>query len=572
MTFSLTTMQQLVPAWIGLYLVFTGLGLLMRRGLGVPPTSARQVFDAFWVGFGLTVAALQIWHLLLPVTARPFALIGLAGLAGLLLERRLLWRLLRAAPRHWPLLPILLLLALVIGSHAINSPMHYDDGLYHIQDMRWAQAHAIVPGLGNLHGRFAFNNALSLPWAMIDSLPRVPPVQHVGGSLLGLALLMPLLWSGWQVIRTQSTRLTLSLDLLLLGPVLFIGFISLGFSSLKNDFTLFLLAIVVARHLLQLFESPPVSARQRRYAAFELALLVGVAVSIKLSFAVQGLLTLMLALAVLVRWPDRLDLRRSLGVVAVMAGVSLAVVVPWLARGVILSGYPLYPEPSLSVAVEWRVPYESAARERDWVRSWARQPGPPPEQVLANWDWLSSWLRTQRIAFMRVVVPLALAGLALAVTGVYALRFRAWNVFRTPMWWWLLPLGGALVFWFITAPDPRFGWHLFWLLGAGVTSIVLRAIASPQRQFQAVVYIALLLIANTLLRLHWGASVHEQDLRPIPVAEVEVFVTQYGLEVYVPVTGDQCWDAPLPCTPFRRALLRLRQPDDVAHGFVIGGP
>ena len=34
----------------------------------------------------------------------------------------------------------------------------HDTGLYHAQNIKWIQEYAVVPGLGNVHGRFAFNS------------------------------------------------------------------------------------------------------------------------------------------------------------------------------------------------------------------------------------------------------------------------------------------------------------------------------------------------------------------------------------------------------------------------------
>jgi hypothetical protein len=37
-------------------------------------------------------------------------------------------------------------------------PKVYDTGLYHAQFIQWISTYKTVPGLGNLHGRFAYNN------------------------------------------------------------------------------------------------------------------------------------------------------------------------------------------------------------------------------------------------------------------------------------------------------------------------------------------------------------------------------------------------------------------------------
>ncbi len=46
-------------------------------------------------------------------------------------------------------------------------------------------------------------------------------------------------------------------------------------------------------------------------------------------------------------------------------------------------------------------------------------------------------------------------------------------------------------------------------------------------------------------------------------------VTRSGLVVYIPKKEGQCWDSPLPCTPYFNDTLRLRKPGDMAKGFTV---
>ncbi|MDE7231701.1 MAG: hypothetical protein K2N37_01295, partial [Lachnospiraceae bacterium] len=58
-----------------------------------------------------------------------------------------------------------------------QSPEQYDTGLYHAQAIRWIEDYGVVPGLGNLHMRLAYNSAFmslqalfSLGWLLGQSL------------------------------------------------------------------------------------------------------------------------------------------------------------------------------------------------------------------------------------------------------------------------------------------------------------------------------------------------------------------------------------------------------------------
>ena len=52
----------------------------------------------------------------------------------------------------------MLCLFLFLLSAVVNKISVYDTGLYHAQYIKWIRNYPVVPGLGNLHGRFAFNS------------------------------------------------------------------------------------------------------------------------------------------------------------------------------------------------------------------------------------------------------------------------------------------------------------------------------------------------------------------------------------------------------------------------------
>jgi hypothetical protein len=59
---------------------------------------------------------------------------------------------------------------------------------------------------------------------------------------------------------------------------------------------------------------------------------------------------------------------------------------------------------------------------------------------------------------------------------------------------------------------------------------------------------------------------------PNPPVELTKFVTDFGLELTVPVDDDRVFDAPLPATPHPVKNLRLRKPGDLSGGFeLVGG-
>ncbi len=66
----------------------------------------------------------------------------------------------------------------------------------------------------------------------------------------------------------------------------------------------------------------------------------------------------------------------------------------------------------------------------------------------------------------------------------------------------------------------------------------------------------------------WTGPGADGGFHPLPPADVQMFTTTSGLVVYTPRAGDQCWDAPLPCTPYPDAALCLRQAQMLPYGFM----
>ena len=76
-------MLTIVTLWALLYGVFMGVGLLTLRLCRVRAVTAELLLNAFWIGYGVVIGILQLWHLVLPVNAHALALISILGILGL---------------------------------------------------------------------------------------------------------------------------------------------------------------------------------------------------------------------------------------------------------------------------------------------------------------------------------------------------------------------------------------------------------------------------------------------------------------------------------------------------------
>jgi hypothetical protein len=129
----------------------------------------------------------------------------------------------------------------------------------------------------------------------------------------------------------------------------------------------------------------------------------------------------------------------------------------------------------------------------------------------------------------------------------------------------LLCLPGLLgvVFWFLSAPDPRFLGSITWVLAGSMLVLALQ-----HRRHWALP----LVVGHAAMLLAGGVNMIDvvrsyKDTAPAKQVDMIARETNSGLTVFVPKNGDQCWDAELPCTPYFSPKLALRDPGSVSKGF-----
>lgn len=581
----ITTILGIALAWLTLGLASLGVGLLLRRLFRPGPLDLLGLCVAFWTGWAAIVALLQIWHLALPVNQAALVLVLIFGGAGLLREAQPLASLARTGVRRAPALVVLLIPTLLWMANRSTGPAQfYDLGLYYLQAVQWNSSYSIVPGLGNLHGRLAFNSAYFLYGALVDQVPFAGRAVHAANGLLlfvllaqGLAGLAALVvgarlsrlafWDGLTLAPTLSLIIGLEGGTAELPAILYLH-------GMAPDLPVFVLGLVLAGLcLVLLLEAQTMAPGEQVYLCFALALLACVGVAVKLSFFAFAAFALVVSLGVTL-WRRRLLRRGWLALLAPPLACALLVGGVWMARGVILSGYPAYPSTLGALPVPWRVPTALTISEANWVRSWARQRDLHWSVVLGTWAWLQPWLAAVPASVLRPLNLALVSGLVGAAT--LAGPRLPWRQI-TLATLWLLPALASLVFWFVSAPEYRFVGAVFWIIGLGLTLLVVEGLAlrlggGPPHVVVQLAVVALVLLFAAPVRpplLLVGFSRSPDGLPPLPTPPYTSVTTTSGLSLHVPVGTNQCWALPLPCTPYVRPELRLREPGNLAGGFIL---
>ncbi|RYZ25461.1 MAG: hypothetical protein EOO10_18225, partial [Chitinophagaceae bacterium] len=81
--------------------------------------------------------------------------------------------------------------------------LSYDEGLYYIQFIKWAETYPVVPGLANLHHRFGFNSS----WHMLTALFNTSSFTGVEENRINGVIYLLMLFHFLSGLREQNTFL-----------------------------------------------------------------------------------------------------------------------------------------------------------------------------------------------------------------------------------------------------------------------------------------------------------------------------------------------------------------------------
>jgi len=352
--------------------------------------------------------------------------------------------------------------------------------------------------------------------------------------------------------------------------------------NLSPDVSVFILGILLSGQTLAflLKLEDPDETRNVIYNLACIVLLAVIGVTVKLNFSFLSGACLLLVFGV---WfvKRNYQLKDKIVATTILAVVSsVGLLIPWMIRNVILSGYLIYPVVMTAVPVPWQIPRSLTIIEANVIRGWGRQSNVFWGEVIGNMDWLQSWLDTVP---NYIVMPLELTLLALlgigAVCGLSSLS-QSQQMHIYIHWLFLPPPIIAIILWFISSPNPRFAGPLFWILATGTIVLMVEHIVQVHHVENLfsflgyLLFVAVFLYVSPLRNPLWIAPVEQNKngLAPAPVPAYTSRETDDGLVVYIPTNSGQCWNAPVPCTPAYhfRSDLQLREPGLLHKGFILG--
>lgn len=319
-------------------------------------------------------------------------------------------------------------------------PQQYDNYLYQAQMLRYYEEYGVIKGMGNISTRLGFNSSIYGLMALYSFKGIYGFSLHTVNSAICLFFGIYAIYRLWRVGRTKAY-----VSCGLAGAVLAYVFYNVDkLNCIGTDLPSNMLGLMV----MLLFAEEVEKKEKDTFTYGLIALYIVYAVTIKISMGMLGILVFYPAFMMI----KKKEWKR----IGVFIPAGLLILVPWLIRNVLISGWLIYPFPALDLFdVKWKIPYESAVYEQILIIGWGRlKTGRAAEMALAEWFplWFQALPRRYRLLMYLNVLTLAheLLQFAYAVIKKKGIHF-CWGLLK-------LTIIASLVYWLFSAPDVRFAW------------------------------------------------------------------------------------------------------------------
>jgi hypothetical protein len=456
---------------------------------------------------------------------------------------------------------------LIMAYGASHGYMHYDSDLYHAQAIRWIEEYGIVRGLGNLHVRLAYNSS-AFPLSALYSF------RFLGGQSYHVMSGFFALLLAWQCVDIKNfirRGHPVISDFARLAAIYYLFTIYDEMMAPASDYFLSCLVFYIIIHWLDMNVR-----HERSYLPYILLALLGVfAITIKLSAAPMLLLTIV---PIYKLFHNRT--KEKMRAFWVSVALAFVIVLPFLIRNIILSGWLLYPVTFLDFfGFYWEIPKGLAAYDALEIRTFGRgyndvatYGSVPMREWVPN--WFASITGLNKIMLVLALISIIayaiyLVYFVLAFAGEKSEKLKSFNnskVFEISRRSMLsmadfLTIGGTLIgcfaFWFLSAPLIRYGIVYVWLLPAVILGRTF--ILAYNRLFEdevkdtvvkvfVIVFLAWFIYKCAIVALEDNRHFNpEYLLRQQDYGSYEVDTFKMGDETfYYPVSGDQVGYDPFP--------------------------
>ena len=338
-------------------------------------------------------------------------------------------------------LAFLIVMLLLFSYGASRGYMHMDSGLYHAQAIRWIEEYGVVPGLANIHCRLAYNSSAFVITALYSMSFFGGQSLHTVAGFMAFVLAV----KGMDVISVFTRKKVLVSDFLKVAMLFYISIIYMEMVSPASDYFAMLFLFYVLVTWVELEER-----KEKSIAPYALlCVLLVVDVAIKLSSAIMLLMVLKPAVILLKE--------KRYGQIGIYLVMGIFAIFPYLARNVILSGWLIYPFPSIDLfSFDWKIPAGEARYDGEEIKVYAKGMRDVLLKDAPMKVWLPNWFKALKSLEKIWVLGSLISVVGGAVISIWGILKKKEEVYGLVFIQWVLIIG--YLFWQISTPLVRYGY------------------------------------------------------------------------------------------------------------------
>lgn len=436
------------------------------------------------------------------------------------------------------LLGCIIILILVMSTWTVTHPDSID---YHLQIIQWIEKYKPIPGLSHINLRLGLQN-LWFPLCALFSFSFI----HIGSPIFLNAVVV--IWFLYfvliQINRCMSeqdhTNALLWTALLVFSAWSYTQ-VRLTVTSASPDF-------IAAIYIWLVFYLMQSAVLVQNAVKFVLLVILGSFIlCIKLS-ALPLVLVVVYAIWKLVTYKNIRALFFS-GAIGCLLLCSL------VTRNIITTGYPLFPStfPNL-MGIDWKLKKTEVTDVQKYITDYARTGSDGSKEAVQKTlamkplGWLPIWWFNRSLAD-KIIILLLTGSILIVAANLKKIAYSGEEMKISV----LISLAG-IIFWFIQAPDPRFGFG-FVMPFIGLTCILLlnKNTAIHHTSFVRKMVMPCLIAGGVLLTFYTCYRFTKyfsarQLLQPMGIVNIPYHKVQLsGILFNIPDNGPGCGDVSVPC-------------------------
>ena len=320
--------------------------------------------------------------------------------------------------------------------------IHYDSDLYHAQSIRWLEEYGVVPGLGNLHERFAYNSSFfalsalySLKFVLADSM-------HAMNGFLAMLLSLTCIpiAKSWKNKRFSVT------DFARAGAIYYLTTITNEVVSPASDYAVMCVIFFIIIKWLGALEEGC-----KDIAPYALLCVVGV-------YALTIKLTAGLILILLIKPAYMLICEKRVKEIFAYLAMGLIVAFPWMARTVVISGWLFYPFTAIDLFdVDWKMEAQYIDIDAMQIKVWGRALYAIGLIDVPITDWFPNWFETTLSSMEKLLILGSVVAVPITIISVCVV-FACKQYEHIDMLLVMVTLLSSYLFWQTSAPLIRYGY------------------------------------------------------------------------------------------------------------------